>query len=223
MYLSSSVGKTDVSAACFKSYQKKLHAKDGSFDRAKKLATDNELAMTYSHHTEFSPAHRAAIYSRHCIQDRLSIVCKAGDSFFATNFYRFDNRLPFSDGEVEVIGSVSAPLIACIRKHISANLKQVALTGFGRSTLAPTLSEYCPRLTARELDVCAGLLLGRTYEGIALDLGVSLATVKTYRARAYEKLGIHFKSQLFAVAAQLVTGSNDMPSCQNDTGTYRNH
>ena len=46
--------------------------------------------------------------------------------------------------------------------------------------------------------------MGKTYDGIAATLGISLATVKTYRARAYEKLGIHFKSELFSTAKLLV-------------------
>jgi DNA-binding NarL/FixJ family response regulator len=43
------------------------------------------------------------------------------------------------------------------------------------------------------------LLDGLTYDGIAADLGLSVASVKTYRARAFERLGIHFRSQLFAL------------------------
>ena len=40
-----------------------------------------------------------------------------------------------------------------------------------------------------------------TQEGIAVDLGLSLPTVKTYRNRAFGRLGIHFKSELFALLA----------------------
>ena len=60
------------------------------------------------------------------------------------------------------------------------------------------LLAQCPALTGRELDVCERLLRGWTHDGIAADLGVSLATVKTYRARAFARLGLHFRSELFA-------------------------
>ena len=56
-----------------------------------------------------------------------------------------------------------------------------------------------PTLTAREVEVCARLLTGMTQDGIASDLGLSLATVKTYRNRAFARLGIHFKNQLFSL------------------------
>ena len=52
----------------------------------------------------------------------------------------------------------------------------------------------CPRLTQRELAVCERLLRGLTFEGIAADLGVSAATAKTYRNRAFERLGIHHRN-----------------------------
>jgi DNA-binding CsgD family transcriptional regulator len=55
-------------------------------------------------------------------------------------------------------------------------------------------------LTERELDVCTRLLQGMTQEGIACDLGLSLPTVKTYRNRAFGRLGIHFRNELFALA-----------------------
>ncbi len=65
------------------------------------------------------------------------------------------------------------------------------------------LLELGPELTARELDVCVRLLQGMTHDGIAVDLGVSLTTVKTYRNRAFDRLGIHFRNELFARVLRL--------------------
>lgn len=36
-----------------------------------------------------------------------------------------------------------------------------------------------------------------TQDGIASDLGLSVPTVKTYRNRAFARLGIHFRNELF--------------------------
>jgi DNA-binding CsgD family transcriptional regulator len=46
------------------------------------------------------------------------------------------------------------------------------------------------------------LLRGMTYDGIAADLGLSVPSVKTYRNRAFERLGIHFRNELFALVLQ---------------------
>jgi DNA-binding NarL/FixJ family response regulator len=65
------------------------------------------------------------------------------------------------------------------------------------------LLDLSGELTARELDVCVRLLQGLTQDGIAADLGLSLATVKTYRNRAFTRLGIHFRNELFARVLRL--------------------
>ena len=65
--------------------------------------------------------------------------------------------------------------------------------------LAERLRLLRPDLTAREIDVCVRLLQGMTQEGIAVDLGLGVPTVKTYRNRAFARLGIHFRNELFAL------------------------
>lgn len=206
MFLSSSRSGRDVSDDCFRSYQRRLHAQDHTFDGAKALLRgEAAAAMAYAHQSHFAPPHRAAIYSRHGIQDRLSVVCRAdGGMLLATNFYRFERQPMFGPSDVDAIQSVAKSVAACVTKHISLAAGLRPAQGPDIGALTRELAGLCPRLTARELDVCAGLLLGRTYDGIAADLGLSVATVKTYRARAYDKLGINFRSQLFGIASRLV-------------------
>lgn len=204
MFLSSSRAGRDVSDDCFRSYQQRLHTQDHTFDNAKALLRRDQVAMAYAHQSHFAPPHRAAIYARHGIQDRLSVVCRADDGLLlATNFYRFEHQPMFGESDVDAIQSVAKSVAACVSKHISmAGRFQGAPADI--EALTRELAAVCPRLTPRELDVCAGLLMGRTYDGIAASLGLSVATVKTYRARAYDKLGINFRSQLFGIASRLV-------------------
>ncbi|MDB5893730.1 MAG: LuxR family transcriptional regulator [Rhodoferax sp.] len=68
------------------------------------------------------------------------------------------------------------------------------------AVLRERLLQASAGLTARELDVCVRMLQGMTQEGIACDLGLSVPTVKTYRNRAFARLGgIHFRNELFAL------------------------
>jgi DNA-binding NarL/FixJ family response regulator len=53
-------------------------------------------------------------------------------------------------------------------------------------------------LSRREREICGRLLRGWTHDGIAADLGLSATTVKTYRDRAFDRLGIHHRNELFA-------------------------
>ena len=61
------------------------------------------------------------------------------------------------------------------------------------------LAAVAPSLSARERDVCALIASGLTSEGIALELGVGINTVLTYRKRAYARLGISSQNELMRI------------------------
>jgi DNA-binding CsgD family transcriptional regulator len=81
---------------------------------------------------------------------------------------------------------------------LPADAALAPLAADGLPVLRMRLLRLQAELTDRELDVCARLLQGMTHEGIASDLGLSVPTVKTYRNRAFARLGIHFRNELFA-------------------------
>ena len=53
-----------------------------------------------------------------------------------------------------------------------------------------------PTLSEREVEICASLLVGRSYKEIARQRGVLASSVITYRKRAYAKLGIMSRHEL---------------------------
>lgn len=55
------------------------------------------------------------------------------------------------------------------------------------------------KLSKREAEVCDCVVTGMTIAGTALELGISEATVKTLRQRAYRKLGVNSVTQLMAL------------------------
>jgi DNA-binding NarL/FixJ family response regulator len=57
-------------------------------------------------------------------------------------------------------------------------------------------------LSGRELDVLQALSRGHTYKQIAGDLNISLATVRTYIQRIYEKLHVHSHAEAVMKYAQ---------------------
>ena len=58
------------------------------------------------------------------------------------------------------------------------------------------------RLSGRESQVLREVAIGSTAKAIASKFGVSVKTIQTYRARIYEKLGLHTRSDLvhYAIA-----------------------
>jgi len=196
-YLSASVGVADTTEACFDVYRQGLYRLDRSFDAVR----PGQVAVLRMHADEAPSAqHREAIYRRHGMVERLSVVQREGDdALFAVNLYHHAHQGRFSDGELAGFAGLAGLLLAAVQRHVAlAPADGAAATPDAAGGLRGALLARCPALTARELDVCERLLRGWTYDGIAADLGLGLATVKTYRARAFARLGLHFKSELFA-------------------------
>lgn len=112
------------------------------------------------------------------------------DSLMAINLHHHAHQGRFGAGEVAHFEDAAPVLHAAVARHIELRTNRMN----GRSPLR----QRCPGLTERELDALERLLLGMTYDGIAADMGLAIGAVKTYRVRAFGRLGIHFKSQLFA-------------------------
>jgi DNA-binding CsgD family transcriptional regulator len=221
LHLSASLGVADTTLDCFSAYRQGLYRADRSFDTVP-IGQAAVLRM----HADDAPSsqHRDAIYRRHGMLERLSVVQRGDDGgLLAVNLYHHAHQGLFSDGEQAGFAELAPLLLAAVQRHLALTAALAVPapgagpTGVGAGVGAGASAEAniradgspggqprqallarCPALTGRELDVCERLLRGWTYDGIAADLGLSVATVKTYRARAFDRLGLHFKSELFA-------------------------
>jgi DNA-binding CsgD family transcriptional regulator len=185
----------DVTHECFAIYRDQgLYRRDLSFEAVRTSGRPGH-AMVLCMHADDTPStdHREAIYLRHGLLERLSVArLEADGSLMAVNFYHHQPQGCFDPAEVERFAQLAPLLLACVTRQLQWQT-QTPFTAVRDRLLA-----RCPSLTARELDVLERLLQGLSYDGIAADLGLSVASVKTYRARAFARLGLHFKSQLFA-------------------------
>jgi DNA-binding CsgD family transcriptional regulator len=195
LHLSGSIGVADTTRDCFAAYHAGLYRGDRSFD-----AVRPGHAAVLRMHADEAPSedHREAIYLRHGVVERLSVVQRQDDeTVFAVNLYHHAHQGRFEAGEIEAFAATSPLLLASVQRHVQLAPAPASASPDPLNPRA-ALRERCEALTERELDVCERLLRGWSYDGIAADLGLSTATVKTYRARAFERLGLHFKSELFA-------------------------
>lgn len=192
IFVSGSRGMPDTTRDCWRAYL----SGPIRHDRTLRDAGAPPLRVCHITAREVPAEHRAKVYEAHGVVERVSVVeDEVADegALFAVNFYRHTHQRALSDAQIADFGAAGRLVMALARKH-------VALT---RADEAPGLRErllvQCPALTEREQAVCLRLLRGMTQEGIAADLGVALPTVKTYRNRAFARLGIHFRSELFAL------------------------
>ncbi len=219
LFMSASHGIPDTTQDCWWAYLSGPYRTDRTWGRTFDEAAPIESPTQLCHLTarDVDAEHRARVYEAHGVAERVSVVEHESDgSVFAVNFYRHQHQRPFRDRQISDFESMAPVLLALTRKHIALDQRPGALPASSPAETthlaAPTrLSHSLPALrarllrahaglTERELDVCARLLQGMTQEGIACDLGLSLPTVKTYRNRAFSRLGIHFRNELFALA-----------------------
>lgn len=195
LFMSASLGVPDTTRECWNAYLSGPYLSDRTFEGHSQANPSPLLCHITA--PEVPAQHRSRVYEAHGMAERVSIVQRQAASIFAINFYRHDHQRPFSDGQLSDFESLAPALLALTQKQIelarSHRVKRSAVEW------AQQLQTHEPALTPRERDVCARLLVGMTQEGIAADLGLGLPTVKTYRNRAFGRLGIHFKSELFAL------------------------
>ena len=196
----------DIALDCWRLYRSGIYRDDAHLARACDLCRDGagEAAgpvMTHCVADDFDAPHRDQIYTAHSLSERLSLVCRertdagvagADGTLLAVNLYRHRAQ-PCSDTrEIDTMLDLAATLLAVVQRHVELDDAQL--------TPARRLQQCCPALTPRELEVCERLLRGWTFDGIGADLGLTAATIKTYRNRAFERLGIHHRNELFGLA-----------------------
>lgn len=197
LYLSASLGIPDTTRDCWNAYLSGPVRQDRSLGFDGGAARRTQLCHITAR--EVPQEHRARVYEAHGVAERVSIVQHAEDgALFAVNFYRHAHQRPLSDAQIGDFEQLAPALLALARKQVALR-GPVAEPCQAGEAQRQRLLQLNAELTARELDVCTRLLRGMTQDGIAADLSLSLPTVKTYRNRAFARLGIHFRNELFAL------------------------
>ncbi|CAN5722628.1 hypothetical protein BH10PSE18_BH10PSE18_21130 [soil metagenome] len=140
-------------------------------------------------------AMREALWPR--IRDRVVVSARRRDVELTLSILRSDTQGAFTEAQIADLRSVAELLVSLIAKHADFRMRQRSL-GIALSSLEEI--ESCmvamTDLPRREMEVCARILYGLSSAGIALDLTVGEESVKTYRHRAYQRLGIGSEREL---------------------------
>jgi len=140
-----------------------------------------------------SAQYRSDCYTGVELEDRFSLIQPLGDKLYRINFYCRNGRRGFDDDAIRNITASADLLIALLARHESACGTPAAAGGEG---FAEQLRLLYPAMPLREIQICVGIVRGLTSEGIAIENGIALNTVLTYRKRAYARLGISSQNEL---------------------------
>lgn len=131
------------------------------------------------------------------ISDRLLLCGGAEAGSYQISILRAECRDQFDDAEVCRVRHFGAFLIAVLAKHVRLRAPGPNAADAIRNLAAiEQCINACGTLTLREAEVCSRIVYGLSASGIAADLAVSEETVKTYRKRAYRRLGIGSEREL---------------------------
>lgn len=180
----------DCVADAFGAYRGGLYRSDRIFAQVRDRVRNGAAVMTYLRASEMQRAHRQRIYATHGMSERLSVLRldKAG-GMLCVNLYRHVDQPFIDDEERDRLQQIGPLLLTCVSRHL-------ALTSSRSSSNVENVLGALPR---REREVCERLLRGWTHDGIGADLKLAPTTIKTYRDRAFDRLGIHHRNELFAL------------------------
>lgn len=147
--------------------------------------------------SDLDMAAATAIYG-HDISDRLVYAGSWNGRKIVLALFRSNAAGLFGATQVEWLEHFGDELLALIARHADFMQQNHAfLTAVtSRDEIEACLASSPAGLAAREVSVCACLLLGLSIPVIATELGIGQETVITYRKRAYLKLGISTQREL---------------------------
>ena len=152
---------------------------------------------------------RAAIYRRSGLIQRVTAVQPAGRAVHILTFYRAAADGLLGAAEITRLRHLVPVLLALVvlRNQLTGSTIESVMPRAGHVTAARDRGHpLFGKLSQREAEVCDLIVAGLTTAGIAVSIGVAENSVRTFRARAYRKMGITTLSQLFALVLEAEAG-----------------
>jgi hypothetical protein len=123
-------GIADGTRDSWRVYRRGLYSQDRTFLAAREVTARGGTALTRWHAREIPMEHRKAIYLRHGLRERVSLV--EGDAqggVLAVNLYRGMEQPSFRDDEVDLLCSLAPPLLATVQLHLRLTAAHRAADG----------------------------------------------------------------------------------------------
>jgi DNA-binding CsgD family transcriptional regulator len=132
------------------------------------------------------------------IAGKLCVILRRSTDAICLSLYRDRKHRSFAGEDIARIHGMKLDLAAALERHLSLIAKGPS-PSFDDVESILRAHPKGMSLSAREVSVCSRLLMGYSNEAIALDLDLSFHSVRTYRRRAYLKLGITSQNELFSL------------------------
>jgi DNA-binding CsgD family transcriptional regulator/CheY-like chemotaxis protein len=202
------------------------YAEDPNYEAMRRIETDPDAPVialpAQNDEQNYNRAYRERFFERTDLIDKAAAMTRLPEGTVYCSFYRMGGSGKFSDHDRARLNRVLPLVTSLIGAHY--RLRQAPIvsdastkpreTGGAHSLVYTIIQSNTPpfeKLTDREREVCARILLGYTSEAIGLDLDIAPTSVATYRKRAYGKLGIASQNELFSLCLDAVDRLGTVP------------
>lgn len=143
-------------------------------------------------------SYRARLFNDAGLQEKFCILSRHDERLLYLNFYFGEGPAARARAKCAAgIASEGRILLALLARHLTL-AGAATKGGTDKAHVARLMRTRFPDLSARECEVAARIVCGYEASAIALELGLSVGTIATFRKRAYAKLGISSQAELFA-------------------------
>lgn len=140
--------------------------------------------------------YRSHFFKQSNVIERVSFVQRLHNRWLIMNVARRAPLPRFSEEEVSSLAAFSQLLLPLASQHKATAQPVEPAYQLTIRDLEARFAHKFPALSPRERQVCARTVVGMTSEATALDLGVGIGSVQTYRKRAFHRLEICSAFQL---------------------------
>jgi DNA-binding CsgD family transcriptional regulator len=151
------------------------------------------------------PVFRHRFYDEPGLLHEMVLLDASKKQSFYLSLYRRKGQRAFANEDGLRLHMMSRLSLRMVEKHLAlSGMETSAQVDIGAERLATldhlkrVMLQEGHRLTEREAEICASIVLGYSTLAISLNCSISLNTVATHRKRAYAKLGVGSQNELFA-------------------------
>lgn len=142
--------------------------------------------------------YRNTLFTQPDLVDKVSLFFRGTSATYYINLYRGSTAGAFKRADLERLQLTCDFLSALVEKHaMLVEPSQASTVAQIEAFFRAVQPNLRARLSFRELETCARVVLGYSSEAIAIDLGVSVHSAITFRKRAFAKLGFATHQELF--------------------------
>jgi DNA-binding CsgD family transcriptional regulator len=128
--------------------------------------------------------------------DRISIWGSVEDTHVLLHAYRLGESGPFSRQDLDLLPYISDFSADAISKHCMISHRSGRPNHPSILDVMEDIAAWNGKLSPREGEICALMVLGKSDKQIAQETGIKLSSVITYRKRAFNKLDVANRGDL---------------------------